>query len=839
MGCLASRLAVGERAEATMTGDEENALLQDIRNRREALSACPQGHPDRAMRAQKLGYSLHARYKQCGDLDLLDESIELEREALALQPPGHPSRTLSCGNLAASLHARYKQCGDIGLLDEVIELEREALALRPPGHPNRALSCGNLAASLRARYEQCGDIGLLDESIELKREALALRPPGHPSRAVSCANLAVSLHARHKQCGDIGLLNEAIELERQALALLPPGHPDHAHSCGNLAASLRLRYEQCSDVGLLDEAIELQRKALALHPPRHSNHAASCTNLAVSLHARYEQCSGLGLLDEAIELEREALALLPPGHPDHAQNCGNLAASLRVRYKQCGDVGLLDEAIELNRQALALQPRGHPNWSLLRRHLSLSLRDCYRHTNNPALLDEAIDICSHSLQHGTSLEAWRSFSILSELHLIPNTSHFSLASGLRYLDLSLASDFDNIYEFIDNTTVDLSHVWGASSVWASDTPLRLCSMYTQLIDRLPLAAGFVLDTSSRLQTLKSTHHIGTDACVAAILAEQPSQAIELLDRAHGMVWTQALHQRDPQTEGAPPELAAELADHLRAIAAPVPAQVGDSSQLAHHQDARHKRNTRIQAILREIRAMNGLERFMLGASYDTLRMAAHEHPVAVLVAGRGHAFALIISNATQDQPHTLRLDLTSDDLSALRVSAERAGLRSRADMRDCEPEARLGLASRRTETGINHKPHQVLAEIWHKVIQPVIEYLQLEVCVRTRRSVTRLTHDTESHRSVTSSHTLVCKRRLRLPPIARCGHILGTPSQSNVLLGLHCLLVYSNCLSTAAFSSSGTISQVHRREHAPRRRRQCEGSGLEQTMERPHRARVC
>jgi hypothetical protein len=88
--------------------------------------------------------------------------------------------------------------------------------------------------------------------------------------------------------------------------------------------------------------------------------------------------------------------------------------------------------------------------------------------------------------------------------------------------------------------------------------------------------------------------------VAAILAVQPSQAIELLDRAHGLVWAQALHHRNPQTAGAPPELAAELADHLRAIAAPVSTPLGDSSHLAHHQDGRHKRNTRIQAILREI-----------------------------------------------------------------------------------------------------------------------------------------------------------------------------------------------------------------------------------------------
>jgi CHAT domain-containing protein/tetratricopeptide (TPR) repeat protein len=691
MGCLASTPVVDESAEATVPDDDEDDLLLNIRNERKALAVCLQGHPDRAIHAQRLGHCLHTRHRQTGDVTLLDEAIELEREALALRPPSHPNRALSCGNLAISLHARYKQCGDLGLLDEAIELEREALALRPLGHPDRALRCANLAVSLDKRYEHCGDLGLLDEAIELEREALALRPPGHPGRALSCGNLGGSLHARYEQCGDLRLLDEMIELEREALALQPPGHIDRALSCGGLGRSLHARYKQCGDLRLFDEAIELEREALALRPPGYPNRALGCANLAISLHDRYRQCGDLDLLNKAIELQREALDLRPPGHPERSQSCINLSYHLMAYCM---------------------------------------------HTKNTSLLDEAMDICGHALQHSTSMQAWWSFYILSELHMIPGTPHFSLASALHYLDLSLASEFDNVHDFIHAIGRNLSRVWDVSSVWTSETPLQLCNMYTQLIDRLPLAAGFVLDTQSRLQTLKSTHHIGTDACVVALLAKQPSQAIELLDRAHGLVWAQALHQRDPQMEGAPPELAAELAGHLRSIAAPTPTQFDDA-----HQDARHKRNTRIQAILREIRATPGSERFMLGSAHATLRKAAHKHPVVVLAAGRGYAFALIMSNAAQDQPYALRLEITSDELSALRVSAEQAGLRSRADMRDCESGTRLRY--QKTETDDDHKPHRVLREIWRKIIQPVLRYLQLEVRTSTRCDLPQLTRTTQ------------------------------------------------------------------------------------------------
>jgi tetratricopeptide (TPR) repeat protein len=695
---LASMPAIDERAEATVPDNDEEDLLRDIRNGREALAVCPQGHPDRAMHAHWLGYYLYTRHTQTGDVTLLNEAIDLEREALALRPSGHPDRAVSCGNLGNSLRTRYEQRSDVSMLDEAIGLEREALVLRPPGHPNRAYRCGNLAASLHARYEQCGDLRLLDEAIELKREALALGPPGHPNRAHSCANLAASLVLRYRLCGDIGLLDEVIELQREAMALHPPGHPDRALSCGNLAFSLVLRYGQCSDIGLLDEAIDLDREALALQPPGHPERSHSCGNLALSLHERYEQCGDLDLLNKIIDLEREALDLRPPGHPNRPYSCRNLSAHL--------------------------------------------INHCM-HTKNTALLDEAIELCGHALQHSTSMEAWRSYIILCKLHMIPDTSHFSPSSALRYLDFLFASEFDKVHDFILYTRRSLSRVWDASSAWNSDTALRLCNMYAQLIDRLPMAAGFVLDTPARLQTLKSTHHIGTDACVVALLAKQPLQAIELLDRAHGLVWAQAMHQRDPQMEGAPPELAAELGDHLRAMTVPAPAQLSGSSHISRHQDARHKRNTRIQAILREIRAIPRLERFMLGATYDTLRKVAHKHPVIVLIAGRGHAFALIISNEAHDQPHALRLELTSNDVSALRLSAEQAGLRSRADMCGCEPEARLGLASRAIKAKVNQKPHKVLAEMWRKVTKPVIDYFQLQVCVLITGNIAWLTHMTQ------------------------------------------------------------------------------------------------
>jgi tetratricopeptide (TPR) repeat protein len=563
-----------------------------------------------------------------------------------------------------------------------IQHAREALASSPLDHPDRAERAASLGQHLWIRYNHTGDISLINEAIELDREVLALRPPGHPDRAKSCNNLACSLHACYEQTGDVALLNEAIELKREALALQPQGHPDRAHSCSNLGSSLHARYDQTGDGALLDEAIELKREALALRPPGHPNQAHSCANLGHSLHARYEQTGDVPLLDEAIELERKALALQPPGHPDRAHNCANLGYSLYARYQQNGDV---------------------------------------------ALLDEAIEACIYASEHSSASRVWHSLVLLSQLHLIRDSPHYSVSKALDYLQQSIQNEVNNIHMFTPYVCYNTALVWDDSGVCTPHVTALLVDVYAKMVDRLPLVAGgFVLDTSSRLQSLKLTRQIGSDAFVAAVLADQPATAVTLIDRAHGVVWSQALHQRDPQMEGAPASLSTELEGLLSAIATRTPVDPAGIPDQRDTQDLRYRQNTRIQAILRQIRAMPGLSHFMLGSTYEALREVARNHPVVVLVAARGHAFALIMSSAEETEPHALSLTLTSDDLLSLRGSAEQAGLRSRADTRDGHTDTRVRVQI--SKMNIHHQPLRVLADLWRKIVKPVIDHLQLEVC---------------------------------------------------------------------------------------------------------------
>jgi CHAT domain-containing protein/tetratricopeptide (TPR) repeat protein len=703
-------------------------LLEEvIALEREALALRPTAHPDRASTCRNLAITLRRRYEMTGDSDVLDEIIMLHREALTLCPAGHPDRPSSYNNLAAALQTRYEVTGSSDLLDETIKLHREALALRPAGHPDHASSCSNLANALQTRYEVTGSGDLLDEMITLQREALALCPAGHPDRPSSCNNLANALQTRYEVTGGSDLLDEAITLQREALALHPAGHPHRATSCSNLAAALQTRYEMTGSSDLLGETIALHREALALRPAGHPDHATSCNNLANALQTRYEVTGNSDLLEEAITLQREALALRPAGHPDRPSSCNNLANVLQTRYKMTDSSDLLDETIALHREALALRPAGHPGHATSCNNLAGHLLQRFQKTQDVTVIDEALVLARDSAASLSSVRSWKALHILCGIHLESDSPHLSISTATRYLSQASALYPDNTGQFMEGMRGSLSLLWIRHCDWTADIALLLLNVYSNLIDRLSRMTGFALDTTSQLSALMSARSFGSDACMTALLSGCPSQAIEQIDHAHGVIWAQALHQRDPQLQDLPRNLASELETLLRAVSVPTSTvSLIPSYSATRHlspEDVRHQQNSRIQTILTEVRAMPGLERFMLGKTYAQLRETAREHPVVVLASANGFVYALIIRNSIQEHPDEIRLKVSSHHLARLRRTATQAGLRTRHVMRDVEVESdRQMRPGRFKDTALG-----TLSELWKVIVKPVLDHLQLTV----------------------------------------------------------------------------------------------------------------
>jgi hypothetical protein len=478
---------------------------------------------------------------------------------------------------------------------------------------------------------------------------------------------------------------------------------------------------------LLDESITLHREALALRSAGHPDRASSCNNLANALQTRYGVTGSSDLLDESITLHREALTLHPAGHSLRARSCDSLANALQTRYKMTGSSDLLDETIALHREALALQPTGNPDRANSCHHLAGKLVQHYGRTHNVTVIDEALVLARESAASWSPSSSWRPLDILCRIHLESDSPHFAISTATQYLSQSSALYPDNTALFIEVMQARLSLLWVRHRDWTADVAVVLLNVYSNLVDRLSRMTGFALDTTSQLAGLKSARSFGSDACMAALLSGRSSQAIEEIDHAHGVIWAQALHQRDPQLRDLPGSLASELETLLRAVsvptskAAPIPSN--PATRHLSQEDVRHQQNSRIQAILTEVRVMPGLERFMLGKTYAQLRETAREHPVVVLASAHGFVYALIIRNSVQEHPDEIRLKVSSDHLARLRRTATQAGLRTRNIMRDVEVESdRQMRPGRFKDTALG-----TLSELWKEIVKPVLDHLQLTV----------------------------------------------------------------------------------------------------------------
>jgi tetratricopeptide (TPR) repeat protein len=704
-----------------------DVLQEEIDLRREILQAQGVYDPERVTACESLATSVYTLYKSSGDLMILNEALDLQREALRLRPKGHPYRAASCANLATLLWTRFDQTRDTLLLDEALELQREALRLMPVGHPDRAIMCGALANSLHTHLNQTGDMLLLDEALELQREALRLRPERHPDRAALCAIRAALLRTRFDQTGATLLLDEALELGREALRLTPEGHPNRAALCANLATSLWTRFNQTWDTLLLGEALELQREALRLTPEGHPDRAALCANLAASLWTRFHQTGDTLLLDEALELEREALRLRPEGHPDRALSCGNLANAMRTCFNQTGDTLLLDEALELYREALRLWPEGHPDRALLCGNLANALRTCFDQTGDTLLLDEARFLCTLTTKESVVSSSNHVYLRvqLSRIYTLPAYSSYSPTVAVSLLIEVLHHRVGLIRHFYD---INDALRKCAKAALSHEDNERLLTIYRVMIEVLPELGTAVLDQTSRLERWRDAGSLPLEAFLHALKANDIPLGLQLLEQGRAVLWSQTLAMRDPQIEKLPDAWKHQLKTLLRSMSSSTDRIDVPRTDLT-ARDWAHTSYTRLQQLLKEIRASPGLERFMRGPSYPELVHAATVHPVVLLAIMEDTAcHAVVISSASALPVHLILDSITASELGKL--GDDMRGL-------DLNVRAVCGLTAATGERGMNstggredpavRKLHQALKRLWIGIVKPIFDCLGLEV----------------------------------------------------------------------------------------------------------------
>jgi tetratricopeptide (TPR) repeat protein len=747
-----------------------DSLAETVELHREVLLLSPPEYSTRSTCLANLAIALQAKFEQLGCLDSLTEAVDLHRQALHLRTPEHPGRSESLNNLGAAMELQFEQNGDPALLAEAVELHRQALYLRPLGHRNRSKSLNNLAIAVVTRFNQFGDFDSLAEAAQLHRQALELRPLGHPDHSTSLINLATVVITQFRQLGDLDLLAEAIDLHRQTLDLHPPGHPHRSTSLNNLAAAVTIRFRERGDLGSLEDAVQLYHQALELRPLGHHDRSTSLDNLASAMITRFKKLGNLESLAEAIDLHRQALDLRPQGHPNRSTSLCNLANAVKIRFKQLGDLESLAEAVRLHRQALELRPPGHPERSASLHNLAAVLETRFRHLvdldnghaarslqDGDSDLDEALGLNKEGLElcpdgHPRRMEFL--FSI-GKCMLRPETHVFDFEKAIRHILEGLQDRTSpagqtlafGIYtlpmiEAAYELSTKLYDIFEIGRHYYDDLVLQV---YVLVIQLLPRAASFGLDHLDRLNKLSRAETVSRDAATRAIAAGQNAEAVEFLEEGRGVFWSQALRLRATDLDLVSAEDSQELRRLFQLLEHwNIPDESISVVQRERHTEERRRLSSKAEALITDIRSRPGMGRFLLPPAFVSMVQSLPEGFFVFLnVSELGH-HALVLDGSAK-APYNIPLKLSARLVGTKHKSPKQNPSQIKAEGKDIlENNSKQTTAFSEEEKlragGVRERAtfEDTLADLWVSIVKPIIDLLQLKVCITVLQSFASL-----------------------------------------------------------------------------------------------------
>ncbi|CAE6478803.1 unnamed protein product [Rhizoctonia solani] len=533
----------------------------------------------------------------------------------------------------------------------------------------------NLGVSYRDRFQRLGELEDLEKSIEHETRALALTPDGHPYMPDRVSNLGVSYRDRFQRLGELEDLERSIEHKNRALALTPDGHPDMPDRVTSLAISYSDRYRRLGELEDLEKSIEHNLRALALTPRGHPYMSDRVSSLAIFYRDRFQRLGELEDLEKSIEHNLRALALTPDGHPNMPDRVSNLGISYRNRYRRLGELKDLEKSIDYNLRALALTPDGHPRFSQRYFGLAISRLDQFNYTHNPSHLQ-------------LSLDCFRKASQLS--NGAPRDS------------------FQNAL------------VWAKHAT--KHTLLNPMEAYQVAIDLLPHFIWLGATTTQKYQDLSITENLAANAAVVAILSSRHTLALEWLEHARCVVWSQSLMLRSPldQLHTSHPDLAAKLkkvTSQLDGASFEAQAAKAPSYSIAPEKVGPERRRLAAEyhSLLAETRLQPGFEGFLQPMKAKKFVRAAQHGPIVVINCHEDRCDALLLLPGQENVSHLSLPNFTTKMAQRARfeitVALRQTGLRER------------GVRPRQVP-GPKDRFERVLAMLWDDIVKPVLDFLE-------------------------------------------------------------------------------------------------------------------
>ncbi|KAJ6599697.1 CHAT domain-containing protein [Mycena vulgaris] len=697
-------------------------LTKCLMMQEDGVSLTPDDHPEKPSMLNNLGSFLLTRFEHMeGGIGDLNKAVLIHQDSVRLTQDGHPEKPSRLHNLSMALLRRFVRLGSLEDIDKSILTAEEAVRLSPQSHPMKAMTLDGLGITLVTRFRHSGNPDDLSKALSMLQAAVDLTSKDHSSRPVRLDHLGSSLLTRFEYSGDVSDINKCVAVLEETIHLTPDGHVDKPGRMGNLGIALRTRFQQFGDLADLNKSVLIQQEAVRLTPESDlGGKAIVSKNLASALRTRFERLGAVDDLNQSISMCESVVRLTPNGHPDRASRLNLLGYSLLTRFEKTGNLKDLDNSIFFCRDAVQITPDSHPNKPTWLINMSNGLSGRFRRLNNLSDLNTSVSLRENAVRltpDGHPDKPLWLYNLADTISLRFQRLHDPRDVGQMILHYSAAAR---------STTGPPNVRFNAASWWArwarnTDHPSVL-EAYNFALELLPELAWLGLSISDRHHQILQAGTLTRDAAAAAIASGQPEKAVEWLEQGRSIIWGQLLELRTPVD--ALKESHPAMADRLILLSTKLEgvssgeSQSGTPPSLQSIAGQSHVYAEKRNKLLKDIRKLDGFQRFLLPKTMHELTEAAPKGPVIILNVTYSRCDALILMPGLGDEViHVPLANFTSRDIQAL---AESLGTilhdKGRSDR----------LVGRREgyvppEDTFSH----ILAELWVRVAKPVLNALAI------------------------------------------------------------------------------------------------------------------
>ncbi|MFF7736518.1 CHAT domain-containing protein [Streptomyces sp. NPDC007984] len=700
----------------------------------EAARTVPDAEPQRAAILNNYGKDLRNLYQETRDVRLLRRSADALRASVAgsaANDPNRITRRLLLTRCLLDLAGQERAEGRTGLVAEALASAEEAVRLAPPGHSSYRDAAGLLREAERLVHAAGRDTADPVEEARLRVRAEAPGPRSRRARRV----LAGTLLRRYDETGDLAALAEGIELLRELDG--GPGGPDPDLTAGErltwlteLSQGLFQLYQRRRDLDALRDAEIYAREVVAASPPSGVGRAVALAHLGEVLVRGSDRLSEedayVERMSEGVSCCLEAQKTCPDDHPlkpSLVARAGHAVLGLCAGPEP--HAALLELALALLREAVAEIPLDATNGPMVR----IALAECLlAHHRAGAVLERPEP---DALAQGAELSRAAAGAVPEEhpdrveflltLAMVrAEECHEARAAGDAERAAEAAAEAEEAFRQASSITTARPAARFAAAARAGNQAMdrgdaeAALDAFGTAVGLLPLVAPHELTRRDRQFTLRETAGLASSTAAAAVAAGHPARAVELLERARGVLAADALGTPDAalaDLRREQPELAAEL-EELRS-AAPTAFDGSAEERLRH--------GVRWTRLLARIRAVGNAD-FLDGPTIDELRGAAGEGPVVLVYSSGWRSDALILDpEAPPAEPVTVvpLPGLIAEDAvaRAQRLQDALAALREPGD----DPFASFG-----AQEHAQSELHEMLEWLWDAVAAPVLDRLGID-----------------------------------------------------------------------------------------------------------------